>query len=220
MAVERDGPQPDPAGPAADEGAGGPGDLDIDPVERLRALAMGPPKLRIYDGRFTIFDCGDNFAQEGNGSADRRAGVRAGQFRREVQDHAAIGAVVLCHPHAVEPVSGPTLQTQVAPDSRGNEARAPVPAELTLLFADDRASPDRIVDVARVVPGAVRPEILHGAAKPDPQLVLPGAQERCHLPATAEEHVLRAAGLAAVEPQSCNRVESVGDELHDLLGQQ
>ena len=65
--------------------------------------------------------------------------------------------------------------------------------------------------------GPMGADVVKRATKADDHLVVPGSHPRLHVPAVAEEHVFRPANLAAVEPQGCDRVESVGNEFHNLL---
>ena len=215
--VERDRAQADAARPPVHDRSVRPDELDREVVKRLGALAVGPPERGIFDFGFLIFDSRDHLPRERDRAAEEQRVIGPSEFRGECQEDAAGGPVLLRHAHALEAVAGPTLEADIAPDPGGDQPRAPVPPELALLFPDDRAAADRVVDVARPVPGPVRPDVRHRAVKKDCQLVPALAKEPGDVPPVAEEHVLRAADLPAVEADRRDRVESVRHEFHHLV---
>src|SRR5690606_19736301 len=132
----------------------------------------------------------------------------------------AVRVVSLSYHYIDEPVFRPCFESDVTPDTGRHEARTPVPAELALLLPDSRATSDGVVDLARRMLGAMRADVVHRATKADAQFVAAAAQERFHVPAVTDEHVVRARDFRVVEDNGGNRVQAVGDELDHLLGEQ
>ncbi len=89
MAVEHDGTQADPARPGADYATGAIDDFKGDRVERLGTVVVGPPEVGIFDFGFSIFDCGDDAAVAGDGAANARGVVGAGELGAEREGHAS-----------------------------------------------------------------------------------------------------------------------------------
>ena len=215
--VQRDRAQADPARPMAKAGPFGVRHLDLQPVERLAALAVRPPELGVLDHDFRPAAFRHDRVTEGQAPAADRRGIRPGDFRRQPQQHDAVGPMLLRHAHALQPVAGPAFETEVAPEAGGDQARPPIPAKLALLLAQAGAAADRVVDFTGLVLGPVRADVLHRALEADEEFVPAGAQVRLHLPAIAGEHVVGARDFAAVEPDGGDGVEPVGHQFQHLL---
>src|SRR4051812_6280702 len=164
----------------------------------------------------------------GDGAAEENVGFVTDEFRRESENDGfsrlveggAVGCVGLRDVDAFEVVARPSFQTDIAPDAGSDQTRAPVPAELTLLLANRRRAPERIVDFAWIEIGAVGAEIAHRAVEADDEFVFPAAKQRFHGPTPRDEHVLRAGDFATVQRNGGDRIEAVRDEFDYFLGEQ
>lgn len=231
-AVECNGPQSDAAG-ELESGRGGGGWIgggDFDVVERLRALAGRPPKLRVGDvegewrGRAT---CRSGEKRAGGSRHDPSVesdasfdgdGNCGGEFRNESErDSAAVVGVVLCDADVDESVVAPGFETDVAPDAGSDEARSPVPAKLALLFAQYGAAAYGIIAFGWTVFEADGTDGFECAGKDEAEFVGAGAEQGFYVEAVAGEHVVSDGHLAVVEVEGGKGVEAVGNELNVLF---
>jgi hypothetical protein len=185
-----------------------------------------PPELRAGDFDFQVRGCtgGDRddlvVQRQGHVIRDPAPGRGPGEFRGEGEGDAAAGGVSLGDAGGGEAVAGPGFEAEVAPEAGGDEARAPVPAELAGLFAQHGGAAEGVVEFLRLV---LRAEPGHGpggAGEMEAELVAAGAQPAADREAQRHKHVVRAGNLTAVEINRGERVEPVADELHFLGGEQ
>src|SRR5688572_16019460 len=134
-----------------------------------------------------IDDFCDDAALQANRAFDARRFFGLRELGREFERHRTF-RVMLLQPHVDEPVAAPRFEPDVAPHAGRHEPRSPIPAELTLLLANHRAVPDRVVEFLRLMLPPMRSDIAHCAVEADAKLVATGAQPRLHGPTVTNEH--------------------------------
>src|ERR1019366_3058400 len=151
---------------------------DLEAVQGLLTLAVGPPELRPRDRDGRAGAGGHGPAAQREAPAASRAGVGALELVRKRKRDGPAGRVGLRHGDRGKAVAAPALKADVAPYAGGHEARAPVPPELALLLAQHRAAADRVAELARAVGGPVGADAAGRAPKAHAQPVAPAAQQR------------------------------------------
>ena len=225
-AVQAKGAQSDPPFQGAERPARAVANRDGEMVKRLCALSGGPPQLRGGHGEFARggggeIDAGDRAARQRKRGGDDGRPVGAGELRGHGEGNRAAGCVMLTDFEIDQPVAGPRFQTKIPPDAGGDEARAPVPTELTLLFANAHAPADGIVEFPgrrKILAG--RPDVIQRAAKADAENVAARPDEFLHGPAMADKHVVGLSDHAIIERDRGHGIEAVGHELDDVLPRQ
>src|SRR5690606_16639114 len=116
----------------------------------------GPPELGMIDANPRSHPLGHHHAAEGQPVTADNTRLAAGQFRQEPQNNAALGQMLLRDADAFEPVFAPRIEADFPPDAGGHKTRAPVPAKLALLLPDHLRATDRVVELPRLMAGAMR----------------------------------------------------------------
>src|SRR5690606_4245949 len=110
MAVQRDRSQADAAQPASDAATVGMEDLNLERVERLRTVPVGPPELGVLHANFCSGAFGDHNAVQRQSVVTRDPCFPMRQFRNNPEGDTAIRAMQLGETNAFEPVFAPCFQ--------------------------------------------------------------------------------------------------------------
>ena len=218
MPVEHDGAQsePPPQTPALFAGGVARGEREI--IERLGAMTGGPPPLRVLD--FQSKDCtgprraGDlhSIQRTDRRELDRRRG-RTSKLGRDFQFNDAIRTVALDNLGVGEAIRPPPFETKVAPNSGGHEARRPVPAKLTRLFAQTHCIAHRIAKFAgRSKLRALGSHKLRRTSEQHAQFVATLAQLGPNRPAIADKHILGPSDDFPVQRHGRESIKTICDE--------
>ena len=225
MAVKDDGAQTDAFAPGVEHLAVV-DEFKIDGVERLVAVAMGPPQFRISDFGFSILKawpwhrirCSDlrhDLAVEGNGAADfPRTFFRKARGDGEFY---AILAMRLRDVDGLDAVGGPRFQPDGFVNPARGKAGTPIPAEGTLLFPQQGPAADRVVPLGEVRRFFVRPDVLHRTGEGNLQSVFPRPHGLRDIETVGEEHVVRAGDPMTVQRDGGEGVEAFGHEVEMFL---
>ena len=197
----------------------------LDLIERLRAIAVGPPQLGgVYgDGRAVRL----KYAAVGRGHAHTEGVLRlpAGaaatpllDIRREAERHAA-RLMPLRYAHAHKAGAVDRDQLYVAPDTGVGQARAPVPAQHAVGLAYVREALGAVAGALHVALGVAGAYVLERREEEDLYVVHTRVCQRSYVYRPFPVHVVAVRGKAAVHVHRGDGVKAVAVQEQRVAGE-
>ena len=181
------------------------GNLRPNGIQRLPAIAVGPPQMGEID--HDVLAAAVPGLPVGGGDGDGNLRVPF-QLRAEAQRHPA-RLMLLLHQHAEDAGRVHKLQLDIAPDARVGQPGPPVPAEHAVGLAQVGIAGNCVggAPAGAFLIGGKRS--LHGGVEVDEQAVAPGVEQRLHIPIPGNVHVVGIADRLPVDGYKGQGVQPV-----------
>ena len=174
---------------------GAAGHLRPNGIQRLPAIAVGPPQAGMVNHDVPAVAAPGLPIGRGHGDGHRRVPF---QLRAEAQGNPA-RLVLLLHQNAEDAGRIHQLQFDVPPDARVGQAGPPVPAKHAVGLAQVGIAGNRVGGAPAGALLIGSQGSLHGGVEADEQAVAPGVQKRLHIPLPGDMHVVGIAGVLSVD---------------------